>query len=172
MVSSSDAPTSLLVQWTPSHALQEGNPVSGYIVCLNKHEVVEVSANSMPVKTVCAQIFPNDVKDIEAHVLKDKNILMTVHARSGNYMSSPSQPVVLSREDFTHVCGQGQDLERAGSEASLSSAEDGKVGLGSIGRPNGKDRNEFEEKSVEIVTVVANGIEDVKENTPNGNYGE
>ena len=163
-----------MVQWTPSQPLKEGNPINGYVVCLNKHTCIEVGGNSTPAKTVCAQIFPTDVNDVKQKLLRDKTISLTVHARSSNYLSSPSVAVVVSREDFIHIYG-GEMSERTSSEASLSSLEDDdeeKVGFSSAGKTNGKKREDVQANEVEIITVETNGLEVDGEETHNGHYSK
>ena len=168
-------PCCLAVQWTPSQYLKEGNQVSGYVISLNEYRCMELGANPSSVKTVSAQIFYHDVKEFKHNVLKDKNILLTVHALSGHYMSTPSVPVMILREDFLHMCRANRttadESERTSSATSLSSIED-EVGeeretLSTYTRPCGKGE-EFHPKEVEIVTVGSNGVQDTTTTPANG----
>ncbi len=173
MATRSSAPPCLMVQWTPSQPLKEGNPISGYIVCLNKNPVVELAANNAPVTAVCAQIFHNDVKKFRSKLLKDKVVLLTVHTRSNNYMSAPSQPVVVSKDDLLHVFErEGSEAASSGGSMSSSEEEEDKVGgFDSMREMNGKKMKEGVVSDVEIITVETNGLEDDREEPHNGNYG-
>lgn len=79
-------------------------------------------------KSVCAQVFANDLREFKDQLLKASVVSVTVCAVSGDYHSAPSLPVVVSKEDIEFVCSSGKmtadESEITSSATSLSSIED------------------------------------------------
>lgn len=126
-VSRSDTPSAcLMVNWSPSKPLKEGNPVNGYTVYLNNHHCVQLGSNPTPVKSVCAQVFATDLKEFKDKLLKASVVSLTVCALSGGYFSAHSLAVVVAKEDVHSVCGRmtADEAEFTSSATSLSSVED------------------------------------------------
>lgn len=156
-----------MVDWSPSKPLKEGNPVDGYTVHLNDHSCVRLGSNPTPVKSVCAQVFANDLRGSKDMLLKANVVSLTVCAVSKEYLSAPSLPVVVSKEDIQFVCAGGKmtadESEITSSATSLSSIEDEEEK--EVYSP-GKDQKEEElqeelqlqEVLVEDVPAVSNGV--------------
>ena len=127
----SSAPPCLVVQWTPSKPLPEGNSIDGYAVHLNSNACVRLGPSPKPVKSVSAQIFVNDLREFRDVLLQANIIALTVCAVSGDYYSAPSLPVVVPKDDVRFVCSGGKmtadESEITSSATSLSSIEDDEV---------------------------------------------
>ena len=117
-----------MVQWTPSKPLPEGNPISGYAVYLNSNLSVQLGTSPKPVKSVCAQVFANDLREFKDQLVRANVVSVTVCSVSGDYHSAPSLPVVVPKEDVRFVCSGGKmtadESEITSSATSLSSIED------------------------------------------------
>lgn len=117
-----------MVQWTPSAPLKEGNAIDGYTVYINNHLCIQLGSNPTPVKMVFAQIFETDLRDFKDQLLREDLVTLTVCAASGDYLSVPSEPVVVAREDLLPVCNSGKmtadESEITSSATSLSSIDD------------------------------------------------
>ncbi len=127
-VQRSATPPCLVVQWTPSKPLPEGNPIDGYAVYLNTNISVRLGPSPKPVKSVSAQVFANDLRDFKDQLLQASVVSVTVCAVSGDYQSAPSLPVVVAKEDVRFVYSGGKmtadESEITSSATSLSSIED------------------------------------------------
>jgi uncharacterized OB-fold protein len=117
-----------MVHWSPSKPLKEGNPIDGYTVYLNGHSCAQLGSNPTPVKSVCAQVFASDLKEIKDKLLKAEVVSLTVCAVSKEYFSLHSLPIVVSKDDVQIVCAGGKmtadESEITSSATSLSSIDD------------------------------------------------
>ena len=158
-----------MVHWVPSKPLKEGNPIDGYAVCLNGQNCVQLGPNPKPVKSVCAQVLVNDIREMKEKLLKADVVLLTVCAVSGEYFSAYSLPVVVSREDLLSVYGSGKmtadESEITSSATSLSSIDDEEekeVYNPVKGVEHQSEGEELQPQAVDIVTVedinVSNGV--------------
>lgn len=108
--------------------------------------------------------------------MKDKTILLTVHALSGDYVSAPSQPVVVSKEDFVHMCkvdkmtaDESEVTSSATSLSSLEEEEEEKVVYDPATRLGGNGV-ELQPQEVDVVTVESNGLQDDETIPGNGRH--
>lgn len=122
---------------------------------------MQLGANPMPVKAVCAQILPDDVKSFREELLAAKSVPLTVCAISGEYHSAHSLPVMLPKEDLLHICASSKmtadESEITSSAASLSSIEDDEEK--EVYSPANKKGEKMESQRIEIMSVEGvNGL--------------
>ena len=92
----------LLVQWSPSRPLEEGGPISGYVIFINGHALTELeSETDTGTNSVCARLVGSHLESLS--LLPEDRLVLTVRAVSDQYQSLDSVPVLVPRESFEQV---------------------------------------------------------------------
>ena len=110
------------MEWTPSHPIEEGLPITGYAIYINNQKCIQLAANDTPSQFVCAQLLDSDLKHLK--FLHQQSVSLTVRATADHYESTNSNVVPLSKDLLDYVLQSDVRLEDSMSSSLVSSSDE------------------------------------------------
>ena len=110
------------MEWTPSHPIEEGLPITGYAIYINNQKCIQLATNDTPSQFVCAQLLDSDLKHLK--FLHQQSVSLTVRATADHYESTNSNVVPLSKDLLDYVLQSDVRLEDSMSSSLVSSSDE------------------------------------------------